>query len=90
MTIEISFDVEVSRIDTTYGLVLSLHEDEVDEGACYFLVFEGPTGQDPVDVAKLFGASLTLVRPDQHVAWRGDRWRNAFPMAVGVAAASPA
>ena len=27
-----------------------------------------------VDVAALYGADLTLVRPDQHVAWRGDTW----------------
>ena len=43
-----------------------------------------------LDVVKLFGAKLTLVRPDQHVAWRGDQWRNAFPLAVGCAAESPA
>jgi hypothetical protein len=46
-----------------------------------------PTG---LDVARLFGAKLTLVRPDQHVAWRGDRWRNVFPLAVGAAAEAPA
>ena len=56
MSTEISFDVEVSRIGTTYGLVLSLHEEETndDEDPCYFLVFEGPVGHDPVDAAKLF------------------------------------
>ena len=26
---------------------------------------------DGVDVATLYGASLSLIRPDQHVAWRG-------------------
>ena len=41
---------------------------------------------DGLDVAKLFGARLALVRPDQHVAWRGDTGRNAFPLAVGAAA----
>jgi hypothetical protein len=38
-----------------------------------------------LDVAQLFGARLALVRPDQHIAWRGDRWWNAFPVAVGAA-----
>ena len=38
---------------------------------------------EEIDVAGLFEARLTLVRPDQHVAWRGDRWRNAFPIATG-------
>lgn len=33
-----------------------------------------------IDAARLFGAQMVLVRPDQHVAWRGDRWRNAFPI----------
>jgi len=37
-----------------------------------------------IDVARLFGARLALIRPDQHVAWRGDRWQNAFPIAVGA------
>ena len=27
-----------------------------------------------VAVRDLYGAGLTLVRPDQHVAWRGERW----------------
>ncbi len=27
-----------------------------------------------VPVRELYGASLALVRPDQHVAWRGERW----------------
>ena len=27
-----------------------------------------------VAVGELYGAALTLVRPDQHVAWRGERW----------------
>lgn len=26
------------------------------------------------DLAGLYGASLALIRPDQHVAWRGERW----------------
>ena len=27
-----------------------------------------------VALAELYGANLTLVRPDQHVAWRGQHW----------------
>lgn len=38
-----------------------------------------------VDVGGLYGAKLTLVRPDQHVAWRGDRWSTALAAAVGRA-----
>jgi 2-polyprenyl-6-methoxyphenol hydroxylase-like FAD-dependent oxidoreductase len=41
-----------------------------------------------MDIAHLFGAKLALVRPDQHVAWRGDRWKNAFPIAIGAASPS--
>ena len=29
----------------------------------------------PADLAALYGASLALVRPDQHIAWRGTAWR---------------
>ena len=29
-----------------------------------------------VGVRELYGAALTLVRPDQHVAWRGRRWES--------------
>jgi imidazolonepropionase-like amidohydrolase len=29
---------------------------------------------DGVDVARLFEAKLILIRPDQHIAWRGERW----------------
>ena len=36
-----------------------------------------------VPVADLYGANLTLVRPDQHVAWRGNRWTSALRRAVG-------
>lgn len=35
----------------------------------------------PLDRAEgvdLYTAALTLVRPDQHVAWRGDRWRDGI------------
>jgi hypothetical protein len=27
-----------------------------------------------VDVRALYEADLALIRPDQHVAWRGDQW----------------
>lgn len=42
-----------------------------------------------LDVAKHFGARLTLVRPDQHVAWRGDHWQNVLLRVIGVSAAGP-
>ena len=31
-----------------------------------------------VAVRELYGAALTLVRPDQHVAWRGERWEQGL------------
>lgn len=37
-----------------------------------------------VPVAALYGAKLALIRPDQFVAWRGDRWdATALPRAIG-------
>jgi hypothetical protein len=36
-----------------------------------------------VPIAALYGAKLTLVRPDQHVAWRGDHWTGAHSRATG-------
>jgi len=37
-----------------------------------------------VPVADLYGATMALVRPDQHVAWRGDRWEDkALARAAG-------
>jgi len=36
-----------------------------------------------VPVADLYGAQIALVRPDQHVAWRGDRWTGALARATG-------
>jgi 2-polyprenyl-6-methoxyphenol hydroxylase-like FAD-dependent oxidoreductase len=38
---------------------------------------------DGVPVAELYGADLALVRPDQHVAWRGDHWAPALSRATG-------
>ena len=35
-----------------------------------------------VPVAELYRAELTLVRPDQHVAWRGARWQNRLRRAL--------
>ncbi|GLS98906.1 monooxygenase [Sphingobium jiangsuense] len=32
--------------------------------------------------AELYGARLALVRPDQHVAWRGDAWPDADILAI--------
>jgi 2-polyprenyl-6-methoxyphenol hydroxylase-like FAD-dependent oxidoreductase len=37
-----------------------------------------------VPVAELYRAELTLVRPDQHVAWRGARWRSNLHRAVSA------
>ena len=36
-------------------------------------------------IAALYEALLTLVRPDQHVAWRGDRWADSLARAAGRA-----
>jgi len=38
-----------------------------------------------VPIAALYDAKLTLVRPDQHVAWRGDCWTGALSRATGGA-----
>jgi len=43
--------------------------------------------QPAFPVKELYGASLTLVRPDQHVAWRGERWAEVLGQVVGRAAA---
>ena len=32
----------------------------------------------PVELATLYGEPLTLVRPDQHIAWRGAAWRSGI------------
>ena len=36
-----------------------------------------------VAVAALYEAQLALIRPDQHVAWRGDRWTGVLARATG-------
>ena len=36
-----------------------------------------------VPVAQLYGARLALIRPDQHVAWRGDVWERPLARATG-------
>lgn len=42
---------------------------------------------DQAEAADLYPAALTLVRPDQYVAWRGDRWSDAaLARAVGETA----
>ena len=41
-----------------------------------------------VPVVKLYQAKLTLVRPDQHVAWRGDTWRSVLSYVTGAAGAA--
>jgi hypothetical protein len=42
---------------------------------------ERPAG---IDIAKLYGANLTLIRPDQHVAWRGSTWTSPLRRAAGL------
>ncbi len=37
----------------------------------------------PGAIADRYQAELTLVRPDQYVAWRGDRWNGALHRALG-------
>jgi 2-polyprenyl-6-methoxyphenol hydroxylase-like FAD-dependent oxidoreductase len=39
-----------------------------------------------VDIRGLYQAGLTLVRPDQHVAWRGEHYAGTLAMAAGRAA----
>ena len=36
-----------------------------------------------VDIAALYKARLTLIRPDQYVAWRGDRWTSPLAHVIG-------
>jgi hypothetical protein len=36
---------------------------------------------------QLYEARLALIRPDQHIAWRGDRWPGAH--VIHVAAGQP-
>ena len=39
-----------------------------------------------LSIAGLYGADLVLVRPDQHVAWRGSEWSSlVLPRVVGMA-----
>ncbi len=42
---------------------------------------------DGVDVVALYDARLALIRPDQYVAWRGDRWTSPLALVTGRAAA---
>lgn len=43
-----------------------------------------------VDVRELYEADLTLVRPDQHVAWRGDQWEPVIGRVTGARERVPA
>ena len=54
-------------------------KDAAELGAPFKIV--RPEG---VPVAALYGAPLTLMRPDQHVAWRGSRWTSPLHRAVGL------
>jgi 2-polyprenyl-6-methoxyphenol hydroxylase-like FAD-dependent oxidoreductase len=38
---------------------------------------------DAAVLMELYGSRLTLIRPDQHVAWRGDRWQPVLPKVTG-------
>lgn len=40
---------------------------------------------DGVPIRTLYDAGLTLVRPDQHVAWRGESWTGALERSTGQA-----
>lgn len=37
-----------------------------------------------IDIDALYAASLTLIRPDQHVAWRGNRWQSVLAKISGT------
>ena len=50
-------------------------------GAPLEIVRPGPA------ITNRYEADLTLVRPDQHVAWRGESWSGALRRAVGLTAA---
>ena len=71
-----------------FALVVARDADEFEVGKAVAdanvlrvpLVMVRPEG---VDVVALYGAPITLVRPDQHVAWRGARWDGALARAVG-------
>jgi hypothetical protein len=39
---------------------------------------------DDAELAALYEAQLALIRPDQHVAWRGDAWPGAEVLAVAT------
>ena len=56
---------------------IALFEDEARRLGVPFQVVR-PGGR----IAALYQADLTLVRPDQHVAWRGRRWDGALARAV--------
>lgn len=43
---------------------------------------------DDIDIDRLYGASLALIRPDQYVAWRGDRWEHVLARASGMSEAT--
>lgn len=60
---------------------ISIVEDHADTLGIPLTVVR-PEG---IDIAMLYGAALILVRPDQHVAWRGDKWDpRALSMAIGM------
>lgn len=72
------------------GFALVVSEDADDEQIS-LAVAEGRGVGAPLqivrpgaDIAALYGADLTLVRPDQHVAWRGQKWNGALHRALAL------
>jgi 2-polyprenyl-6-methoxyphenol hydroxylase-like FAD-dependent oxidoreductase len=66
--------------DRADGAQVALAEEDAKALDIPFKILR-PAG---IDVAKLYGADLTLIRPDQHVAWRGSIWTSPLRRAVGL------
>jgi hypothetical protein len=61
------------------------HESEVEKAVAEAEALGVPlevVRPQGLDIAALYGADLTLIRPDQHVAWRGARWAGALAVAI--------
>ena len=64
--------------------------DDADPAEVARAIADADTGGVPLAVIRpdipvraLYEAALALVRPDQHVAWRGERWTGVLPRATG-------
>jgi 2-polyprenyl-6-methoxyphenol hydroxylase-like FAD-dependent oxidoreductase len=71
--------------DFTLLVGLSADEGEVGKAQAQAQALGVPlevARANSLDVAALYGANLSLIRPDQHVAWRGERWDGALAVAV--------